>query len=405
MIATIESQPNIPPGEFSTSHPIFLDPERRSLRVEEFEGSLLELIVGQERAVRAMTSLYQIFLAGMNQPDRPLGALLFLGPTGSGKTHTVEAAAEILLGERDVVLKIDCAEFQHSHEIAKLVGSPPGYLGHRETHALLSQENLDRYHTEDTKLSFVLFDEIEKASDALWQLLLGILDRATLTLGDNHHVDFSRTVIVMTSNLGAREISELISGGIGFAPSHVSLHTGETEVEQKIYHTALEAARRKFSPEFMNRIDRLVVYRPLKEHHLRQIVDLELQAVQDRIMHSVGAKFVLQYSDAAKDMLLREGLDFRYGARHIKRSIERFLVYPLSSLIATGQMQPGDVVHVDVNRKTGKLTFMKYAGGSLVNGMPQQTLEAMSRDARSRVVGLRLARAKSARNGHHTPAP
>ncbi len=404
MIATIDSQRNTSPGQFNTSYPIFLDPERRSLRVEEFEERLSELIVGQERAVRYMSSLYQIFLAGMNQPDRPLGALLFLGPTGSGKTRTVEAAAEILLGERDVVLKIDCAEFQHSHEIAKLVGSPPGYLGHRETHALLSQENLDRYHTEDTKLSFVLFDEIEKASDALWQLLLGILDRATLTLGDNHHVDFSRTVIVMTSNLGAREISELISGGIGFAPSHVSLNTRETEVERKIYHTALEAARRKFSPEFMNRIDKVVVYRPLKERHLLQIVDLELQAVQDRIMRAVRAKCILQYSDAAKDMLLREGLDFRYGARHIKRSIERFLVCPLSSLIATGQVESGDVVHVDVNRKTGKLAFVKYAGGSLVKAMLQQASEEKSKNARSSVVGLSLSRVKSARHGHHTPA-
>jgi ATP-dependent Clp protease ATP-binding subunit ClpA len=404
MIATIENRLNTSQGLFKPGYPILLDPERKSLRVEEFEERLSELIIGQERAVRSMSSLYQIFLAGMNQPDRPLGSLLFLGPTGSGKTHTVEAAAEILLGARNVVLKIDCAEFQHSHEIAKLVGSPPGYLGHRETHPLLSQENLDRYHTEDTKLSFVLFDEIEKASDALWQLLLGILDKATLTLGDNQHVDFSRTVIVMTSNLGAREISELISGGIGFAPAHFSANTGETEVEQKIYHTALEAARRKFSPEFMNRIDKVVVYRPLKQYHLQQIVDLELQAVQDRITHSVGAKFVLQCSDAAQDMLLREGLDFRYGARHIKRSIERFLVYPLSNLIATEQMQSGDVVYVDVNRKTGKLAFMKYAGGSLVAGVLQPASEVMSKDTRSSVATLPFSRAKGAPNGQNTPA-
>jgi len=404
MIATIESQLSRSPGLFNPVRRVFLDPERKSLRVQEFEERLSKLVVGQERAVRSMSSLYQIFLAGMNQPDHPLGALLFLGPTGSGKTHTVEAAAEILLGKRDVVLKIECAEFQHSHEIAKLVGSPPGYMGHRETHPLLSQENLDRYQTEDTKLSFVLFDEIEKASDALWQLLLGILDRATLTLGDNHHVDFSRSVIVMTSNLGAREISELISGGIGFAPAHVSLNTGETEVEGKIYHTALEAARRKFSPEFMNRIDKVVVYRPLNEYHLQQIVDLELQSVQDRIMHSVGAKFVLQCSDAAKEMLFREGLDFRYGARHIRRSIERFLVYPLSSLIATGQMQSGDVVYVDANHQTSKLVFMKYAGGSLVTGVPKPTLETESKNARSRVVTLAFPKAKNSRNGRHTPA-
>jgi ATP-dependent Clp protease ATP-binding subunit ClpA len=266
----------------------------------------------------------------------------------------------------------------------------------------LSQENLDRYHTADTKVSFVLFDEIEKASDALWQLLLGILDRATLTLGDNRHVDFSRSVIVMTSNLGAREISELISGGIGFAPAHVSLDTGETEVEQKIYHTALEAARRKFSPEFMNRIDKVIVYRPLNEHHLLKIVDLELEAVQDRIMRSAGAKFVLQYSDAAKDLLLREGLDFRYGARHIKRSIERLLVYPVSSLIATEQMRSGDVINVDVNRQAGKLAFMKNAGGSRVKSMLRRTSDEKSRNASSQVVPL--SRAKGARSRHHTPA-
>ena len=403
MIAAIESQFNPLPGHFNTLPAVLLDPERKSVRVEEFEERLFEFVIGQERAVRSMSSLYQIFLAGMNQPDRPLGSLLFLGPTGSGKTHTVEAAAQILLGARNSVLKIDCAEFQHSHEIAKLVGSPPGYLGHRETHPLLSQENLDRYQTEDTKLSFVLFDEIEKASDALWQLLLGILDKATLTLGDNQHVDFSRTVIVMTSNLGAREISKLISGGIGFAPAHFSQNTGGTEAEQKIYHTALEAARRKFSPEFMNRIDKVVVYRPLKHYHLRQIVDLELQAVQDRIMHSVEAKFVLQCSDAAKDLLLREGLDFRYGARHIKRSIERFLVYPLSNLIATGQMQSGDVVFVDTGDEKSKLVFMKYPGGSPVNGMPQPVSEANSRDDRSSVVTLTFSRAKRARNGQDAP--
>ena len=405
MIPTIESRPNTPPGQFNPAYPILLDPERKSVRVQEFEKRLSELIVGQERAVRSMSSLYQIFLAGMNQPDRPLGALLFLGPTGSGKTHTVEAAAEILLGARDVVLKVDCAEFQHSHEIAKLVGSPPGYLGHRETHPLLSQENLDRHHTEDTKLSFVLFDEIEKASDALWQLLLGILDKATLTLGDNQHVDFSRTVIVMTSNLGAREISELISGGIGFAPAHFSLNTGETEVEQKIYHTALEAARRKFSPEFMNRIDKVVVYRPLKQCHLQQIVDLELQVIQARIMHSVGAKFVLQYSDAAKGMLLMEGLDFRYGARHVKRSIERFLVHPLSSLIATGQMQSGDLIYVDTGIEENKLVFMKCAGGSRSNGMPQPTSETkVRRNARSSRVNLPLSLGHGARSGKNPPA-
>src|SRR6058998_959482 len=285
----------------TTDTGVLLDPERKSPRAKEFEDKLSGLIVGQERAVRRMSGLFQIYLAGMNNPTRPIGTMLFLGPTGSGKTRVVEAAAEVLFGEPHAVVKIDCAEFQHSHEIAKLIGSPPGYLGHRETSPMLTQENLDKSHTEDTKLTFVLFDEIEKASDSLWQLLLGILDKATLTLGDNRRVDFSRTIVIMTSNLGAREMSELISGGIGFAPVKATTNPSASEVDQKISRTAVEAARRKFSPEFMNRIDHVVVFRSLKEHHLRQILDLELQAVQDRIMMSAGTKFVFQCSDTAKD--------------------------------------------------------------------------------------------------------
>ncbi|HYY42436.1 MAG TPA: AAA family ATPase, partial [Pyrinomonadaceae bacterium] len=268
MIATMEKQKK------NTNETVFLDPDQKSPRAQEFEEKLAARIVGQERAVRRMSGLYQIFLAGMNPPNRPVGTMLFLGPTGSGKTRVVEAAAEVLFGDPNAVIKIDCAEFQHSHEIAKLIGSPPGYLGHRETSPMLTQENLDRYHNDDTKLSLVLFDEIEKASDSLWQLLLGILDKATLTLGDNRRVDFSKTMVVLTSNLGAREMSELISGGIGFAPAKGAKNPNDTEVDQKIYRTAVEAARRKFSPEFMNRIDKVVVFRSLKEHHLRQILDL-----------------------------------------------------------------------------------------------------------------------------------
>src|ERR687888_356988 len=201
---------------------VLLDPDQKSPRAQEFEEKLAARIVGQERAVRRMSGLYQIFLAGMNPPSRPVGTMLFLGPTGSGKTRVVEAAAEALFGDPNAIIKIDCAEFQHSHEIAKLIGSPPGYLGHRETSPVLTQEHLDRYQTERDKLTLVLFDEIEKASDALWQLLLGILDKATLTLGDNRKVDFSQTMIFMTSNLGAKEMSELITGSIGFAPARGS---------------------------------------------------------------------------------------------------------------------------------------------------------------------------------------
>ena len=379
---------------------VFLDPDQKSPRAQDFEERLTSRIVGQERAVRRMSGLYQIFLAGMNPPNRPIGTMLFLGPTGSGKTRVIEAAAEVLYGDSNAVVKIDCAEFQHSHEIAKLIGSPPGYLGHRETSPMLTQENLDRMHTDDMKVSLVLFDEIEKASDSLWQLLLGILDKATLTLGDNRRVDFSKSMVIMTSNLGAREMSELISGGIGFAPGKGTKTPNDTEVDQKIYRTAVEAARRKFSPEFMNRIDKVVVFRSLKEHHLRQILDLELQAVQDRIMQSAGTKFVFQCSETAKDMLMKEGLDYKYGARHLKRAVERFLVYPLSNLVATGQIGLGDLVHVDVDGIKNKMIFSKSSGGALIHEMTQGAVSEDTSETLSGGVGLPIPQAsKAAKKG------
>jgi ATP-dependent Clp protease ATP-binding subunit ClpB len=381
---------------------VFLDPDQKSPRAQDFEERLEARIVGQERAVRRMTGLYQIFLAGMNPINRPIGTMLFLGPTGSGKTRVIEAAAEVLFADSNAVVKIDCAEFQHSHEIAKLIGSPPGYLGHRETSPMLTQENLDRMHTEELKLTLVLFDEIEKASDALWQLLLGILDKATLTLGDNRRVDFSKCMVIMTSNLGAREMAELISGGIGFAPGKGVKNPHDTEVDQKIYRTAVEAARRKFSPEFMNRIDKVVVFRSLKEHHLRSILDIELQSVQDRIMMSAGTKFVFQCSDEAKQMLLEEGIDFKYGARHLKRAIERFLVYPLSNLVATGQIGLGDLVFVGLNANTKRLVFSKQSGGALIADMAENAPEEQRLEARSGSVGLpipQVKESKAARKG------
>ena len=337
---------------------VALDPTTKSSIAERFEDGLRARVIGQDRAVRAISSLYQVFQAGMTNPARPLGTMLFLGPTGSGKTHVVEAAADILFGDRNAVIKIDCAEFQHSHEIAKLIGSPPGYLGHRETTPLLTQENLEKYRTERDPFTLVLFDEIEKASDSLWQLLLGVLDKATLTLGDNRKVDFSQTMIFMTSNLGAKEMSELITGSIGFAPSKGG-SMADDDLDQKIYRTASEAAKRKFSPEFMNRIDKVVVFRSLKHPQLCQILDLELSGVQQRVDEGSGERFTFTLTDTAREFLLSEGIEYRYGARHLKRAIERFLVNPLASLSATGQVRLGDVVVVDSNDETEKLAFYR----------------------------------------------
>jgi ATP-dependent Clp protease ATP-binding subunit ClpA len=341
--------------------PFFLNPQLKCQRAREFDERLTARIVGQGDAIQDMSNLYQLFLAGLNQTNRPLGTLLFLGPTGSGKTRVVEAAAEVLFGDSKAMIKLDCAEFQHSHEIAKLIGSPPGYLGHRETSPQLSQENLNRFHTDDVPLSLVLFDEVEKASDALWQLLLGVLDKATLTLGDNRRVDFSRTVITMTSNLGAREISDLVKGSIGFAAAKApsALPEDASYIDEKIRRTAIQAASRNFSPEFMNRIDKVVVFHSLNEQHLRQILELELQALQDRIMNTANSKFAFQCSDAVKERLLREGIDYKYGARHLKRSIDRLLLLPLSNLVATGQVTSGDALYVDLNDSGSDVEFSK----------------------------------------------
>jgi ATP-dependent Clp protease ATP-binding subunit ClpA len=342
-----------------------LDPTQTGSEAEKLEADLHKRIVGQDEAIEQIINIYQTNLSGMSSPGRPIGNFLFLGPTGSGKTRLVEAAAESLVGDCRAVIKIDCAEFQHSHEIAKLIGSPPGYLGHRETHPLLSQEVLNQYHTERIKLSFVLFDEIEKASDALWNLLLGILDKATLTLGDNRRVDFSRALIFMTSNLGAAEMSAILRPNLGFAACEADRRQAagilDAQLTDKISRAGVEAARRKFTPEFMNRIDKTVVFRPLGENELRKILGIELNMVQQRIFNSAnGAPFVFSLTDSAKDFLLREGTDVKYGARHLKRAIERNLVHPLSNLIATEQVRGGDLLRVDFDGVC-RLTFFKEA--------------------------------------------
>src|SRR5713226_2479128 len=202
-----------------------LDPKRRGIEAEKLYKRLGQLVVGQEEAIREIVDVLQLYQTGMHAPGRPIANFLFLGPTGCGKTRLVEATAECLVDDPKAVIKIDCAEFQHSHEIAKLIGSPPGYLGHRETHALLSQEAIDRFHTDKVKISFVLFDEIEKASDSLWNLLLGILDKGVLTLGDNRKVDFSRAMIFMTGNLGAAEMNALLRPRLGFEAAMAASHT------------------------------------------------------------------------------------------------------------------------------------------------------------------------------------
>lgn len=352
---------------------IALDPTRRNTEAAAFANTLHRNIVGQEHAVEEVAQIYQTFLAGLNPPGRPVANLLFLGPTGSGKTRVVEAMAQALFGDPRACIKIDCAEFQHSHEIAKLIGSPPGYLGHKETHPLLTQQAIDQWHTDKLKLSILLFDEIEKASDALWQLLLGVLDKATLTLGDNRRVDLSQCIIVMTSNLGAAEMSNLANGRFGFSPKEEVLDDG---FDQKIDRTAVEAARRKFTPEFINRIDKVVVFKTLRSSHLQRILELELEMVQQRILGASGSrKFLFGCTESVKTFLLVEGTDAKYGARHLKRAIEKNLVSPLASLVATSQLKFGDFVRIDLDPE-GRFIFTKEAEGAAIRRLNRNENEA-----------------------------
>jgi len=292
-----------------------LDPSQTGHEADKLHNDLLNRIVGQDEAVDQIVRVYQTYLAGMSCPGRPIGNLLFLGPTGTGKTRLVEATAESLVGDERAVIKIDCAEFQHSHEIAKLIG---------------------------------------------------ILDKATLTLGDNRKVDFSQSLIFMTSNLGASEMNALLRPHLGFATSEVERAREAGEVDEaltgKLSRVGVEAARRKFTPEFINRIDKVVVFRPLGAEQLQKVLGLELASLQQRIIRAPGSvPFVMNVTEPARSFLLAEGTDLKYGARHLKRAVERAVVHPLSNLVASAQIRAGDLVVIDYDSEAGVLTFDREA--------------------------------------------
>lgn len=323
---------------FGTAPKKVLDLTKRNPILDPLLEKMRGRLVGQGNAAEILVDMVATHLSGFGAPGRPAGNGLLLGPTGSGKTHSVEVLCEGLVGNPKGMLKIDCAEFQHSHEIAKLIGSPPGYLGHRETPPLLTQERINSLQKEGMPLTVILFDEIEKASDALWQLLLGVLDKATLTLGDNRVVNFEQCIILMTSNLGAKEMH---------AKKYGFRTTDEIEIinDEKNEDVALNAAKKHFTAEFINRLDHIITFKTLTKPQVAEVMHIELGIIQKMFWEK--AKFIYQLTPAAKYTILEEGYSIEYGARNLKRVIEKRLRLPLAGLVSSGQISPGATLVID----------------------------------------------------------
>jgi len=296
-----------------------------------------------------------MYQAGLAPEGRPVGVFLLLGPTGTGKTKTVEALADVLHGSEKNVLKVDCGEFQMEHEVAKLIGAPPGYLGHRETQPMLTQQKLNSVTSERCSLSLVLFDEIEKAAPSMTRLLLGVLDKGALRLGDNSTVNFEKSLVFLTSNLGAREMLREINPDFGFQ----SVKTVErADLTGKLQSIGLASVRKRFSPEFVNRIDCIITYQPLSAESLSAILDQQITDLQNHVNTRLGARsFALEVPFEARQFLLRKGTSSEYGARELNRTIHRHLTQPLATLVATNQVNPASTVRVEVAEDGEKLNI------------------------------------------------
>lgn len=324
---------------------------------------LAQKVVGQSAATRAIVPYVYMYQSGLAPEGRPAGVFLLLGPTGTGKTKTVEAIAELLHGDEKKILKIDCGEFQMEHETAKLVGAPPGYLGHRETTPLLTQQQLTEVTSLECDLALVLFDEIEKAAHSVTKLLLGILDKGILRLGDNTSVNFEKSLIFFTSNLGAREMMKEINPNIGFQSAS---SRSPADLTTRLESIALGAVRKRFSPEFVNRIDAVVTYNPLDAGAIETILEHDLRALQDHVNLRLGERyFSIDVTPEAKQFLLQRGVSSEYGARELKRTIHRQLTQPLATMVTRGEILPGAQVRISVT-DSGEAISLVCIGGAAV---------------------------------------
>ncbi len=306
---------------------------------------LSEMLVGQPEAIETIIPYVQMHQAGLSPEGRPVGVVLLLGPTGTGKTRTVEALAEVLHGSSKNLLKVDCGEFQMEHEVAKLIGAPPGYLGHRETQPMLNQAKVNSVASDRNDISLILFDEIEKAAASMSRLLLGILDKATLRLGDNTTVNFEKSLIFLTSNLGAKSIQRANKPDFGYEAMLPPKPMGDAS---KIQSIGMAAVRHKFSPEFVNRIDSVITYKPLDRNACDLILDHILESFGRLIRNRLGLRaFRLQCTNSGRNLLLDNGTSLEYGARELKRTVQRNFIQPVASLVSRGEIPPGSTVILD----------------------------------------------------------
>lgn len=326
----------------------------------DLAAQLRQRLIGQASAVEAIVPYVEMFQAGLAPDGRPVGVFLLLGPSGTGKTRTVEALADVLHGNERNVLKIDCGEFQMEHEVAKLIGAPPGYLGHRETTPMLSQQKVNAVASERCDLSLVLFDEIEKAAGSMARLMLGVLDKATLKLGDNTSVNFEKSLIFMTSNLGAQSMMRELQHGWGFEKIAA---VPRENVGKKLEAIAQSAARRRFAPEFINRIDSMVTYEPLGAGAIEKILDLQLDHLQRHIYERLGPlAFTVSTDDKARAWLIEKGTSLDFGARELKRTIHRHILQPIAGFVSRGGIPPVSTVTVTLDDAGAKPIFLLSPG-------------------------------------------
>jgi ATP-dependent Clp protease ATP-binding subunit ClpB len=307
----------------------------------KMETRLHQRVVGQDEAIAAVSNAIRRARAGLHDPNRPLGSFIFLGPTGVGKTELARALAEFLFDDDQATIRIDMSEYQEKHTVSRLIGAPPGYVGYEESGQLTEAVRRRPY-------AVVLFDEIEKAHGEVLNVMLQLLDDGRLTDGKGRTVDFKNTVVIMTSNVGSHLIAEQVGAG-------------STTLDEGTRRQVLDVLRAQFRPEFLNRVDEIIVFHALSRVEMRAIVDIQLQGLTRRL---ADRKIQVELTDKAKDLLINEGYDPMYGARPLKRAIQRSILDPLALRVLQGDFRDGDVVHVDA--PAGALVFARAERGVAV---------------------------------------